>query len=136
MATVTIDLSKMEGLATEAAEKGLRGALGRAEQVLKGDVLSRPGTGRIYKRGGRTHQASAPGNPPAADTGSLRANTNADPNLREDGQDIVGQVVANSAAARALEEGTERMAARPFLGLLGTDYRDEMTKAFIDGAKG
>lgn len=36
-------------------------------------LLSLPGTGRIYRRGAITHQASAPGAPPAVDRGLLRA---------------------------------------------------------------
>lgn len=30
-----------------------------------------PASGRVYQRGGRTHQASAPGEPPAPDSGNL-----------------------------------------------------------------
>lgn len=35
-------------------------------------VLSKPGSGREYARGKKTHVASAPGEPPAVDTGRLR----------------------------------------------------------------
>ncbi len=35
-------------------------------------VLSKPGGGRSYTRGGKQHIASAPGQPPAVDTGKLR----------------------------------------------------------------
>jgi phage gpG-like protein len=35
-------------------------------------TLSFPGRGRIYRRGRRRHQASAPGQPPAVDRGQLR----------------------------------------------------------------
>lgn len=36
------------------------------------DVLGQDGHGRKYKRGKRIHTASAPGEPPAPDTGQLR----------------------------------------------------------------
>src|SRR5574343_442459 len=36
-------------------------------------VSMRSGSGRVYKHGGRTHIASAPNQPPAVDTGRLRA---------------------------------------------------------------
>jgi len=131
MATVRVDLQAFDRMTTKAAEAGLRGALGKGEELLKGDILNRPGTGRQYGK----HRASAPGEPPAPDTGSLRANTNADPDLKPDGEDITGRIVANSAQASALERGTERIAARPFLGLLATDHRDDLQRAFVDGAR-
>lgn len=131
MSKVTIDFARIDGMAQEAAENGVRSALGEAEHILKGDILSRPGTGRNYGR----HTASAPGQPPAPDTGALRANTSADPILRQDGEDTVGRIVANSAQAEALEKGTEKMAPRPFLGLLASDHADQMRAAFTRGAK-
>ena len=36
------------------------------------ETLSKPGTGRVYKRKSGTHRASRRGRPPAADTGMLR----------------------------------------------------------------
>ena len=36
------------------------------------EVLSQPGHGRTYKRGAVVHRASAPGEPPAPDTGTSR----------------------------------------------------------------
>lgn len=131
MARVTVDLQAFDQMTTAAAEGGLRSALGKGEAILKGDILNQPGTGRIYGK----HQASAPGQPPAPDTGSLRANTNADSDLRQDGEDVVGTISANSAQAAALERGTERIAARPFLGLLATDHADDLQRAFVEGAK-
>lgn len=131
MATVSLNLQAFEQMTQEAAEGGLRAALGKGESILKGDILNRTGTGRQYGK----HRASAPGEPPAPDTGNLRANTNADTNLQEDGTDLVGRIVANSAQAEALEKGTERIAARPFLGRLETDHRNDLLRAFVEGAK-
>ncbi len=131
MAEVRFDDAAFDRLTKARAEAGVRSALGKAETILKADVLSRPGTGRQYGK----HRASAPGQPPAPDTGDLRAQTNADPNLKDDNGDVVGRVVANSAQAEALERGTSRIAARPFLGLLRTDYVDDLKRAFIQGAK-
>jgi len=131
MATVKLDLSAVEKMSASAAETGLRSALGEGERILKSDILNRPGTGKIYG----SHQASAPGEPPAPDTGNLRANTNADPLLREEGEDLVGRIVANSAYAEALEKGTERMAPRPFLSTLRDDHARDMQQAFVKGAR-
>ncbi|MBA2706940.1 MAG: hypothetical protein H0U59_03945 [Gemmatimonadaceae bacterium] len=54
---------------------GVPDALLRAALVLESEIkrlLLTPGRGRIYRRGKtRTHQASAPGDPPAPDAGNL-----------------------------------------------------------------
>lgn len=131
MATVTIDLAKLDRLAEEKAVRGVQTAALRGEAILKADILSRPGSGEVYGN----HRASAPGQPPAPDTGRLRAATQADPQVRNDGGDIVGRIVANTEYAAALEKGTERVAARPFMSLLKSDYADDLRQAFVEGAK-
>lgn len=131
MGKVTLDLDAVDDLSNGAIEDGIRGVLGAAETILKEDILNRSGSGRTY--GG--HQASAPGEPPAPDVGNLKANTNADPSLRRVGAEIVGQITADAGYAEALEKGTEKMAARPFFGLLVSDHAPELSKAFTDGAK-
>lgn len=130
MATVTINLAALERIAEERAVRGVQRAALAGEAITKAN-LSRPGSGRIYGK----HQASAPGEPPAVDTGRLRNATQADTQVRRDGDDIVGRVVANDEKAHALEVGTERMAPRPFLGPLATDHTDDLRQAFIEGAK-
>ena len=131
MARVTLDVAAFDNLTGDAAEKGLRSALGEYERILKNDVLNREGTGRQYGK----HTASAPGHPPARDLGNLVANTNADPDLREDGLDLVGSVVANSAYAKPLHDGTERIAARPFMDVPAKENQRALTDAFVQGAK-
>lgn len=131
MGRVVVNLAAMEGLAKEKAEAGVRKAALTGEAITKVN-LSRPGSGKVYGK----HTASAPGEPPAPDTGQLRNATQADTQVRQEGSDIVGRVVANKEYALALEVGTERMAARPFLNLLATDHADELRDAFIAGAKG
>ena len=131
MGKVTIDISAFDKLTGDAAEAGLRGALGEYERILKGDVLNRSGSGRVYGK----HQASAPGEPPAPDVGALRANTNADPDLKDDGKTVTGRVVANSAQASALHNGTERIAARPFMDVPAHNNQADLQRAFTEGAK-
>jgi hypothetical protein len=131
MAKVTLNVGAFDQLTSKAAEGGLRSALGAYERIMKDDVLNRPGTGRQYGK----HQASAPGAPPARDRGNLVANTNADPTIRDDGDDKVGSIVAASAYARALHEGTERIEARPFMDVPANENGPELIKAFVDGAK-
>lgn len=131
MASVKMDLAALDRLAEAKAEKGIRAAALTGEALLKADILSRPGTGKVYGK----HRASAPGQPPAPDTGRLRNSVQADQNVRRDGNDLVGRIVANDTKAAALEKGTERMAARPFLSLLKSDYGPRLVRAFTAGAK-
>lgn len=131
MAKVTLDLGAIDQLSDRAAEGGIREALGEYERILKTDVLNREGSGRQYGK----HQASAPGEPPARDLGNLVANTNADPTIRDDGDAKVGTVTANAAYALPLHNGTERIAARPFMDVPAKENQRVLTEAFIRGAK-
>ena len=131
MAKVTLYVSAIDRLTAGAAEGGLREALGEYEKILKTDVLNREGTGRQYGK----HRASAPGQPPARDLGNLVANTNADPEISQDGDEAVGRVVSNSAYASPLHNGTERIAARPFMDLPAKENPRQLTEAFVRGAK-
>lgn len=131
MAKVTLNVGTFEKLTGRAAEGGIRAALGEYETIMKSDVLNRPGSGRQYGK----HQASAPGEPPAPDLGNLRANTNADTNIRWDGEDAVGSIVAASAQAKALHLGTERIAARPFMDVPAKQNQRQLVEAFVRGAK-
>jgi hypothetical protein len=69
-------------------------------------------TGRIYQKYGprRTHQASAPGEAPATDTGGLVRSVQADMNETEREVEI-----SAGGPAKHLEYGTRHMAPRPFL---------------------
>lgn len=131
MAKVTFNVGAFERLTYKAAEGGLRSALGAYEQIMKDDVLNRPGTGRQYGK----HQASAPGAPPARDLGNLVANTNADPELEQDGDDLVGRIKSDTDYSMALHTGTERIEARPFMDAPANENGPELIKAFVDGAK-
>jgi hypothetical protein len=76
-------------------------------------MRSSPASGRVYLRGGRAHRASAPGEPPAVDTGTLVRNVEAI--VGRQGGGWVGEtgVLAEAEYAMALEYGTARMAPRP-----------------------
>jgi hypothetical protein len=81
-------------------------AQGNAQQA----VLHGPKTGRIYKRGARTHRASAPGEAPANDFGFLAQSLKIDVT-----QKLTVDLRALAPYAVHLEYGTRNMAARPFL---------------------
>jgi HK97 gp10 family phage protein len=86
----------------------------------------RPGVGRRRTKDGKIHLASRPGQPPAIDTGVLRASIMSDVQVR--GMNVIGKVGPDveKIAAKAdvgtdveyglyLELGTSKMAPRPFL---------------------
>lgn len=73
-----------------------------------------PKTGIVYEREGgqnlsETHQASAPGEPPATDTGALVSNSS----VKQEG--IQATVAFNQEYASDLEYGTMKILPRPFL---------------------
>lgn len=79
----------------------------RTEVVL---AASQPGRGRMYKRGRKTHQASAPGDGPAVDRGDLVKSIHA--RQIKPGHWRVG---VREPYALFLEFGTRKMAPRPFV---------------------
>lgn len=102
----------------------------RGVEAVKDEAVSLittgPKTGRRYGR----HQASAPGESPAGDTGDLarRIGTDVDPAT------LTGSITFSSKHARPLEYGTAKMAPRPFarvalahrLSAIEADIEDEI----------
>jgi len=74
-------------------------------------VQSGSRSGRTYKRGGVTHQASAPGEPPKTDTGALMRSIR----VEHTPGSGTARVVVGAKYAAELEFGTKKMAPRPFL---------------------
>lgn len=85
-------------------------------------INSTPRDGRQYRRGGVTHTASSPGNPPAPDTGALIRSIQVE---HEPGS-LRARVVVGAKYAKELEFGTRKMAARPFLRPASKQVRDQM----------
>lgn len=99
-------------LEKETAKQLYLGALA-IEAEAKTAITQGKKSGRTYKRRSVTHQASAPGEAPANDTGRLVNSIHV--TTAEGGQ--VARVHAGSGAvsyAAALEFGTSKMAERPF----------------------
>lgn len=87
-------------------------------------VLSQPGTGRMYG----THRASAPGEPPAVETGHLRQSVQY---THEGGDHRVG---TDAPYAPPLEYGTSKMAPRPFMRPGLEAARRELPAELLAGA--
>lgn len=131
--SVNINLALAEELSRGAVERGVRAATIDAKNITI-DLLSRPGKGEVYRRGKSVvHRASAPGDPPAPDTGRLRGSTQGEVFATADG--ALGVVSVNTEYAAALELGTEKMAPRPYISRLATDYAARLQAVFARFAR-
>lgn len=116
---VTVDTSfnrspEFQALLKKEVEIALYASAKQVEKEAKQSILNGKKTGRIYKRRTVTHQASAPGEAPASDTGRLVNSINS--YLVRAAMEAI--VVAGRGVvkyATMLEFGTRKMAARPFM---------------------
>lgn len=112
-------------------QAAMRGVIDGTESVIEeGNSMIMDGqkTGRIYRRRGVEHQASAPGEAPASDTGRLvqSAHTEYEP------ADLSGEAIWSTDYAEPLEFGTSKMAPRPYARPALANKKDEIT-AGING---
>lgn len=89
--------------------------------------MTEPKTGKEYKRGTKTHRASAPGQSPAIDTGALANSILADTTKADSA--LYAEVTAGTEYAEPLELGTGRMAPRPFMTPAAEAERPKLEKA-------
>lgn len=116
--------------AIDALEASTRLILSRSQaKILKG-----PKTGRIYKRGATRHQASAPGEAPAFDTGKLAGSGEREITAVSETK-AWGIVAFNAKYARWLEIGTRFIRPRPFLLPTLDELRDKIRLIFIKSIK-
>lgn len=86
------------------------------------------GHGAVYMHGGVMHQASAPGDPPAIDTGNL-VNS-----IHNETDDMKSTVHIDAEYAGYLEYGTTRMAPRPYVAPAVELCRQRLQKVTIPDA--
>lgn len=79
------------------------------ERLAK-ESMQGPKHGLVYRRGAKNHQASAPGEAPAMDTGTLANSISV-----EKSEPCVAIVGPHTEYAALLEFGTAHIAARPFM---------------------
>jgi HK97 gp10 family phage protein len=84
-------------------------------------AMSEPKSGKVYVRGNVAHQASAPGEAPAVDTGVLRASGGVEPAGDRDGW----WAYFSAEYGLYLEYGTPTIEPRPFLRPAVEQHRDE-----------
>ncbi|WP_337187593.1 HK97-gp10 family putative phage morphogenesis protein [Phenylobacterium sp.] len=95
-------------------KKALYVSAQKVDAEAKKSIVSGQKSGRIYRRRSVLHQASAPGQAPASDTGRLVNSITSGLNPGK----LESFVVAGRGLvkyARMLEHGTIKMAARPFM---------------------
>jgi hypothetical protein len=88
--------------------------------------MHQQGRGRTYVHDGISHQASAPGQAPAAETGALIASYEVGVAMEPTGP--VGIVHSDSPYAAALEYGTRRITPRPAVTPAAEAVRDKHTR--------
>lgn len=107
-----------------------RGGLAIENRAAQG-IIDPPKTGRIYKskhRKGAKHQASAPGQFPAADSGRLHQSLTT-ATVQNDESAVVVQTAANAPYASHLEYGTSKMEPRPFMTPAFNENREEIRRS-------
>lgn len=119
-------------VSTEAVRQAaLRGVI-KGANIVRDEILrliqQTPHTGLIYRRRGVTHQASAPGEPPASDTGNLVQNVT----IEIDAHNLKATITSNAEYADALEFGTTKMEPRPYMRVGLENKTDEVRAAIED----
>lgn len=103
--------------ALDAVQRGASRGVTMAANDLRNEILRRimrdPKTGRIYKRRGVEHQASAPGEAPASDAGALVRGITVVVDVTA--ERITARVNSGAEHAPDLEFGTPTMEPRPVM---------------------
>lgn len=103
-----------DAILARVRQAAMRGVVRGTESVRNEAIsliLNTPKTGRMYQRRSVEHQASAPGEAPASDTGRLVNSIR----TTYDFEGLAGTVTASTAYAASLEYGTQRMEPRPYM---------------------
>lgn len=119
----------------KVVSRGVRAvnAIRNAElEVLKGQR-----SGRVYRKpfSKATYTASAPGEPPARRTGNLRMHWNGQvksENASGGGVAIVAELESQEPYAGYLENGTSKMAPRPFVDKIKEEAMPEIQKIYSE----
>lgn len=127
--------SQVANINRKVISRGVRAvnAMRNAElEVLKGQR-----SGRVYRKpfSRATYTASAPGESPARRTGNLRMHWNGQVNSKSSssgGVAIVAELESQEFYAAHLENGTSRMAPRPFVEKIKQEATPEIQKIYSE----
>ncbi len=113
-----------------------------AQSEARKSIVKGPKLGHKYERGKtkkgkpKFHRASAPGQPPANDTGFLAGAIFAEPVKSKKPHEIAVRMVARAPYAVRLEFGTSKMAPRPFVRPAGDKAAERGKALFVDNKLG
>lgn len=123
LADVFKGLKDLQGAAEQETARAVRAtAQAIREDAIKA-VRAHQSKGVTYKRGNVLHTASQAGNPPNQDRGTLTRNIRVKMN-----DDITANVGSYAPYSEALEFGTTKMGARPFMTPAGEGQREKHKK--------
>ena len=138
-ATIRVKLNRLPEI-SKVVERKVEGALLAGAQVIEGaaklKIQTGPKTGRLYPRGDKVHQASAPGEAPATDTGNLVGGISSEKAGR-----LKARTTVTSEYATPLELGSAdgKILARPFMQPAADESTDTVvelvSQAIKDGVK-
>jgi HK97 gp10 family phage protein len=111
-------IGKISGLGGEEKVRLVGRALYAGGDIVRAEASRLITTGAVS---GKHHVPSAPGQPPNEDTGNLRSHIE----VTQPGP-LVVEVSSNAQYAAALEFGTSRTAARPYMRPAAKTSRDEV----------
>lgn len=103
----------IEALKSKAEAETARAVRATAQAIREDavkSIMAHKSQGREYTRGSVKHTASKAGSPPNQDRGTLARNIRVTMN-----DDLTADVTSNAPYSEALEFGTSRMGARPFM---------------------
>lgn len=103
-------IPQLSALATQRAKSAVTKASRDIEAAAKLSMQG-PKSGIVYSRRGTEHQASAPGEAPAIDTGQLAGSIGVE--FSDNG--LTGEIGPSAEHGFWLEFGTRNMAPRPFM---------------------
>jgi hypothetical protein len=144
MVTITAKFENLDQVQAALRAYGARAEaeISKAVQAqaidIRSDIQRRiqrgPKTGAVYQRRSVTHQASAPGESPATDTGTLVSSI-----TYRKVDALSAEIESRLGYATMLEFGTQRMAPRPSwtpsVGAKGPDFVRRVTEAIARASR-
>lgn len=126
--SLTIDTTQLKRLRSahkQKADQALRAVAEEGVTMVKLSMTNSPPGSTQYRRGSKIHTASAPGNPPRVDIGTLRAS------IKWQREGNMRYIVSDGVIYGVyLEFGTETMAARPFMQPMIDELKKKIPSIF------
>lgn len=130
---IGVQIERQINLVLDGIPIGAEKAAGAIGVQIRNELVkevSRPGGGRLYKRGKKTHRASSPGDPPAVDYGRYRSSFTF--NVSRISRSVAEVVIGTGMKLGVwLEFGTRWMAARPHFRPVMERIRPRITQIVV-----